>query len=34
MTPSDKRRNIWIACAIVVACVIIGLVIWKTIVVH
>lgn len=33
-TPSKNSRKIWIALGILVACVIIGLVIWKMIVVH
>lgn len=31
---ANTNRKIWIAIAILVACVIVGLVIWKMIVVH
>lgn len=34
MTPSNNTRKILIACAIIVACVVIGLVIWKMIAVR
>ena len=34
MATSSKNKKIWIGIAILVACVIIGLVIWKMIAVH
>ena len=34
MALSNKNKKILIACGIIVACVIVGLVIWKMIVVH
>lgn len=34
MALSDNKKKILIACGIIVACVIVGLVIWKMIVVH
>lgn len=33
-TPTNNKKKIWVALAILVACVIIGLVIWKMIAVH
>lgn len=34
MASSGNNRRIWLALAILVACVIVGLVIWKMIAVH
>ena len=33
-TQPNNKRKIWVACAIIIACVVVGLVIWKMIAVH
>lgn len=33
-TPDSNKKKIWIALAIIIACVVVGLVIWKMIAVH
>ena len=33
-SPSNNKKKIWVGIAILVACVVVGLVIWKMIAVH